>query len=287
MTCASRSPVTPREASTASVVYIASGANYPDALSAGAAAAHEGGPLLLTPPWELPQAVADEIARLHPARVVIVGGEKAIAPAVADALRGLAPDVVRLAGGDRYDTSRMVAQYAFASHAPIAFVASGASFPDALSATDAAGSLGGPVLLTPAGDGSGAAVSGALAALSPERIAIVGGTSAVSASLDRSLTPIAPVTRLAGADRFGTNAAVTSFAFSDAALALVASGLDYPDALTGAAWGGRAHLPLLLARGGCLTKPQADRLFDLDVGSLTIVGGKSAVSDDVARGTTC
>ena len=272
----------------APVVYVASGSNYPDALSAGAAAAHEGGPLLLTAPWGLPAVVADEIARLHPARAVVVGGASAVQPAVVDSLRALVPDVVRLSGFDRYDTARVVARYAFgAGSVPIAYVASGTSFPDALSATDAAGHQGGPVLLTPGGDVTGAYVAGALSGLSPARIAVVGGPNAVPSSLDRVLTGIAPVTRLAGMDRFGTNAAVTSFAFSAAPTALIASGLDFPDALTGAAWGGRAHLPLLLARGGCLTKPETDRLYDLGIGTTTLLGGRNVVGDDVARGSTC
>ncbi|MFP3465876.1 cell wall-binding repeat-containing protein [Leifsonia sp. SIMBA_070] len=272
----------------APVVYVASGTNYPDALSAGAAAAHQGGPLLLTAPWMLPATIANEIARLHPARIVVVGGVNAVTPAVVDALSGIVPDVVRLAGGDRYDTSRIVAQYAFApGTAPIAYVASGSSFPDALSATGAAGSQGGPVLLTPAGDTTGATVGPTLAGLAPQRIAVVGGANAVPSALDRALTPIAPVKRLAGMDRFATNAAVTAFAFTNAPTALIASGLDFPDALTGAAWGGHAHLPLLLAHGSCLSKAEADNFYTLGVESATILGGPNVVGDGVIRGGTC
>ncbi|MFF2772862.1 cell wall-binding repeat-containing protein, partial [Streptomyces bacillaris] len=87
---------------TAPVVYIASALNYPDALSAGAAAAKQGGPLLLTPPDGLSPVVPAEIARLKPATVVIVGGENAVGPAVARQLAALAPSVVRIAGADRY-----------------------------------------------------------------------------------------------------------------------------------------------------------------------------------------
>ncbi|MGN7798306.1 cell wall-binding repeat-containing protein [Leifsonia sp. 22587] len=273
---------------SAPVVYVASGTNYPDALSAGAAAAHEGGPLLLTAPWMLPKTVADEIVRLRPARVVVVGGVNAVTPAVTDSLAAIVPNVVRLAGGDRYDTSSIVAHYAFApGSADIAYVASGTSFPDALSATGAAGSQGGPVLLTPGSDTTGVTVGGTLAALAPKRIAVVGGANVVPSSLDHALSAVAQVTRLAGFDRFATNAAVTAFAFPDAPTALIASGLDFPDALTGAAWGGHAHLPLLLARGGCLTKPEADQLFSLGVRSTAVLGGPNVVGDGVARGTTC
>src|SRR5690606_2086991 len=59
---------------TAPVVYIANGENYPDALSAGPAAASEGGPLLLVKPDEIPEVIGAEIERLDPAKIVVVGG---------------------------------------------------------------------------------------------------------------------------------------------------------------------------------------------------------------------
>jgi len=273
---------------TAPVVYVASGVNYPDALSAGAAAAAQGGPLLLTSPGGLPDVVSAEISRLHPGRIVVVGGVNAVSTTVSDALSGLAPTVVRLAGSDRYDTSRRVAQYAFgAGPVPIAYVASGSSFPDALSATGAAGSQGGPVLLTPGGDATGSTVTATLSALAPKRIAVVGGPNAIPSGLDAALQGIAPVRRLAGSDRFATNAAVAAYAFASAPTALIASGLNFPDALTGAAWGGTAHFPLLLTNGSCLVKPEADRLETLSVDATTIVGGTSVVSDNVGRGNAC
>jgi putative cell wall-binding protein len=214
-----------------------------------------------------------------------------VSAAVSEAVRPLTGSVVRLAGGDRYDTSRRIAQYAFPNgRVPIAYVASGTSFPDALSATGAAGSQGGPVLLTPGDDASGAVVGPTLAGLSPQRIAVVGGPNAVTSRVDAALRAIAPVQRLAGSDRFATNAAVAAFAFageSGHATALVASGLNFPDALTGAAWGGHAHVPLLLTAGTCLAKPEADQLYTLGVGSLTILGGANVVGESVARGTMC
>jgi putative cell wall-binding protein len=170
---------------------------------------------------------------------------------------------------------------------PIAYVASGSSFPDALSATGAAGSQGGPVLLTPGGDATGSAVAATLSALAPKRIAVVGGPNAIPSGLDAALQGIAPVRRLAGGDRFATNAAVAAYAFASAPTALIASGLNFPDALTGAAWGGTAHFPLLLTNGSCLVKPEADRLETLSVDATTIVGGTSVVSDNVGRGNAC
>lgn len=70
---------TPEETVT---VFLASGENYPDALSMGASTFLEG-PLLLTRRDALPQATIDELDRLQPCFVVVVGGEAAVSDAVA------------------------------------------------------------------------------------------------------------------------------------------------------------------------------------------------------------
>ena len=68
------------------VAYIATGAGFPDALGAGPAAARQGGPLLLTASGSLPKATTDELRRLKPGRIVVVGGTAVVAPAVVSAL---------------------------------------------------------------------------------------------------------------------------------------------------------------------------------------------------------
>lgn len=55
-------------------VFIVSGTNWPDGLSAGAAAAKVNGTLLPVQPTDVPQVIGAEVDRLHPARVWIIGG---------------------------------------------------------------------------------------------------------------------------------------------------------------------------------------------------------------------
>lgn len=57
-----------------SELFISTGRNFPDALAAGPAAGRSGAPVLLAEPDCLPQAVAEEAARLNPATVLILGG---------------------------------------------------------------------------------------------------------------------------------------------------------------------------------------------------------------------
>src|SRR5690606_38463409 len=87
------------------VVYVAGGANFPDALAAAPAAVKNGGPLLLTPTATLPSAVADEIDRLSPARIVVVGGTGIVSASVFSQLEALGYPTERIGGGNRYAVS--------------------------------------------------------------------------------------------------------------------------------------------------------------------------------------
>jgi len=67
------------------VVYLAIGTNFPDALAGAAAAGHKGGPLLLVAGDSLPPATRAELARLKPARIVILGSTSVVSSAVLQA----------------------------------------------------------------------------------------------------------------------------------------------------------------------------------------------------------
>ncbi len=87
--------------------------------------------------------------------------------------------VARLAGGDRYATAAAVSAAAFAPGVPVAYVATGAGFPDALAGGPAAADQGGPLLLV-ARDSVPPATAAELGRLRPGRIVVLGGSSVVS-----------------------------------------------------------------------------------------------------------
>jgi hypothetical protein len=129
------------------VVFLTTGLNFPDALSAGAAAGSAtgafAGAVLLTADNTLPAEVDAYIQSLPKASTTIVdvGGQAANAEPGADLI---------LAGADRYATSADVAASFFGGGNTLAVgVASGANFPDALAGGAILGPLLGPLLLTP------------------------------------------------------------------------------------------------------------------------------------------
>ena len=75
----------PAESHTA---YVATGANFPDALTGTPPAVRVGAPILLVPGDTLPTAVADELTRIAPRRIVVLGGTAVVADVLANQLEG-------------------------------------------------------------------------------------------------------------------------------------------------------------------------------------------------------
>lgn len=92
--------------------FLASAANFPDALSAGPPAGLLEAPVLLTTPNELSEPVRQVIRGSDVEEVVIAGGEAAIEPAVERQLEDLGVDVTRLAGQNRFGTARAINEWA-------------------------------------------------------------------------------------------------------------------------------------------------------------------------------
>ncbi|WP_306232477.1 cell wall-binding repeat-containing protein [Agrococcus beijingensis] len=273
----------------APVVYVASGENFPDGLAAGPAAAHEGGPLLLTPSWGLNGAVAAEIERLAPERVVIVGGEPTLSAAVADALEPMATTVDRVAGADRYETSRLIADYAFDSAAS-AFIATGRNYPDALSAGAAAGSIDAPIILV---DGlSGGADDATMAQLDSLGVGttyLMGDQASMSNGIELSFDNAGlTVNRFAGSDRFDTAVLVNRAMFDAPVPAMyIASGEKFPDALAASALAAAEGSPLYLARSSCVDSAVVTESLRLDQPRVFLLGSEATLSAQVAQYAIC
>jgi len=131
----------------ASVVYIATGADFADALGGGPRAMLDGGPILLVQRDAIPASTRAELQRLSPDRIVVLGGPDAVSESVARELRAFAPaGLSRLAGVDRYATAVAVSQAGFEPGVDVVFLANGRGYGDALPAGAVAGGRG-PVLL--------------------------------------------------------------------------------------------------------------------------------------------
>jgi uncharacterized delta-60 repeat protein len=119
------------------VLMEATGTDFADATSAGAAAAYEGGAILLTSGSTMP-AETQAYINANPGDVrIAVGGPASQAD----------PQAKPVAGADRYATSAALAALCFATPGTVG-LATGLQYPDALAGGVAAALQGGPLILT-------------------------------------------------------------------------------------------------------------------------------------------
>ena len=273
-------------------VYVAVGTNFPDALSAAAAAANLGGPLLLTPSNEMYSGVRDEIQRLKPTQIVVVGGVNAVSESVYELLSILAPNIRRDYGGERYETSQIIASQAFGTNGTTdLYLATGTNFPDALSASVAAGNKNSPLVLV---QGSSVQLDqntiDAIRKISPQKINIVGGDAAISAGIEEHLKLVFgtnSVTRVSGADRYATSTAINQ-GIPAPQNAYVATGVNFADALTGAVLAATTSSRLYLSPTSCMPAPVLQEVATLNLSQKTVLlGGTSALASSVQKFARC
>ena len=193
---------------------------------------------------------------------------------------------LRLAGSNRFDTALCIADRLRKENGGKAFeniiIASGMDFADALSATYLSKVKNAPILITAKADSTMNNVVDYIKknADAKASIYIVGGEGAVPKEMEKKLRGYT-VKRLAGANRYLTNIEVLKEANVTNENILVASGMDYADALSASAVG----LPILLVAGKAkkLTKDQTDYLSTISSTKAIVIGGEGAVSKDISK----
>lgn len=234
---ATASAISERFFPTSNTVFIATGENYPDVLTAAPAAGRNDAPILYVRSNGIPASTLHEIGRLNPQQIVIVGGTDAVSLEVEAQLRDTVPNVARYAGADRYATAAAISRNTFIEDVDTVYIATRENYVDALAAGPAAISEEAPLLLTEP-DRLPAPVSRELLRLNPARIIIIGGLDAVSRSVEMQLINYAKtVERYGGVSCWETAQRISEEAFTadTAHTAYVVYGKGWADDAAGSA----------------------------------------------------
>ena len=197
----------------------------------------------------------------------------------------------RLSGLDRYATASATAEYTYTT-ATKTIIASGENYADALTGSALSGALAAPLLLT-AKDALPAVTAAAMGRMmgTSKTVYVLGGEAAVSAGVVTTLTGLGyVVTRLSGADRYATAAAVaakvvevsTIGSMNGKVTCILASGQGYADALSAGPLAHNNKMPILLTEPGTLTAATSAAITANGCKQMMIVGGESAVSAAVS-----
>ena len=269
---------------------LATGDNFPDALSASALAGAYDCPVVLTEKGALSAQARSVLEGLGVKEVFIMGGTAAVSVAAENAVKGMGIGVTRVAGTTRQDTAVAALEQVVAKSGgsvPTVVIAAGSSYADALSAGPWSYAQAAPIVLAQPDGRLSAATLEAVRRSGAKSALIVGGTLAVSADVEAQLrgAGVESSTRLGGDDRYGTSALVAEYAAAHGlgyAHPAVASGANFPDALAGAALAGSRGSVLLLADGKAA--PTVEQLAGrkLDVESGYFYGGTLVVTEELA-----
>ena len=198
---------------------------------------------------------------------------------VSAAETGSGISTARVYGDTRFTTATKVADQLKTAHGLKLFnnivVANSDEFADALSATALAVQKKAPILVVNKNNEAEVKDYIAKNLVTDGTVYIIGGTSAVRESFEKSLKDC-KVVRLGGANRYETNLEVLG-ELNVGNKVMVASGLAYADALSASATGN----PIMLV-GKSLTAEQKEYVKSLGSKSFYIIGGTSAVSNSVA-----
>ncbi|MFB2556428.1 cell wall-binding repeat-containing protein [Herbiconiux liangxiaofengii] len=279
---------------TTPLLYVASGENFADALSASAIAAQHNAPLVLSTSEGLPNYAHNVAEGFKAANIVVVGGEKSLAQEVIDELKGFDsnPTVTRIGGADRFEVSRnLISHPTFGAAASTSiFVASGLKFPDALSASPAAAKATIPVLLV---NGEATTLNtdekALLTARGVTRATVLGGEDTLSAGVAADIKVLTgSVTRIDGDDRFAVSANVTAANYTGPIdTVYFATGVNYPDALAGGVLAGITKSPILLVRKSCVTAEVAAQVRALAPKHIVLLGGPNSLDANLENLPLC
>ena len=317
----STSPVASRSDRT---ILVANSLNYPDALAGASLAKAYGGQgsLLLTPKDSLPSVVAAEIVRTGSRNVYVLGSEAAVSSTVLNQLKAInsSLNVTRVSGTDRIKTANAIAREAFArmGQRRLAIVAYAYNYPDALSATPVSAFNGMPVFLTRTDYISNETLD-AMSDIGVTDVVIVGSSAVVSATVfdgcASQLGGTNHVLRLSGVNRYETSKEIALWScdlrgpgargdyrigtasYSNGAASLylantgLASGENFPDALSGGVLLGVTGHPILLTpkKNSCpyiydvyLQLPSGKTDFFTDAGSPPRIGNSLVFGSSAA-----
>ncbi|MHB8072210.1 N-acetylmuramoyl-L-alanine amidase [Desulfosporosinus fructosivorans] len=227
---------------SAQTVILCEYSDYPDAIASTPFAVSLNAPILLTKGDSIDARVLTELNRLKPNKIILLGGAACLQPSIEKELEELSLPYERIGGADRYQTSILLAKH-LSSDSLI--LANGDDFPDALSAATFAGIKQIPIVLTSTTLPN--SVIQYYTENKPKHLIVIGGEAVIpSANLTKNKFTVE--TRLAGLDRYETNAKVTSFMKTtyESDDIFLASGITFPDAVAGTVLASKFKAPLLL-----------------------------------------
>lgn len=263
--------------SSTEVAFIVSGESFPDALCTSPLAKKYNAPILLTSKSELNSNVKERLIKLNVKKVLIIGGNGSISEKVVNEIKSLNIEVERISGTTRYETSIKIAEKMDGNSEVV--VTASSSFADALSIAPIAAMKSMPILLVNK-DNIPKETEEFIKNHNINKVYLIGGPGVITDAVKNKL-PNAE--RLYGNTRYETNINIINHFKGelDLSKSIIASGENFPDALSGSMIASINKAPLVLLNDS--PGKNTDNFLKENKNSLkdmTILGGVTGVSED-------
>lgn len=276
----SAAQISKEQFTNAKKVIVVNAQKYADALSATTLSDGKYS-ILYTEKDSLPTATRNEIQRLNPVEVYLLGGKQSISSGIENILKKYSNKVTRIAGRDRYETSAKVAAM---SKKKNVVIASGENFSDPLYASSYAYSNNAKILLS-----SGKTLSRQTRDYllrnksSIGKVTVVGGGQSISSATVRYIQSVTGknVSRISGRSRYDGSVKVANSMNKDKVF--IASGEDFADALAISPLAQKLNAPILLSSRSKLDTSVIAFLnnFKKSIKDVYIVGGYRTIDNNV------
>ena len=279
---------------SAKTVILASGSSFADALAGVPLAVMQNAPIILTTKDTIPDESLAEIKRLGAEKVLILGGKRVISADVEKTLKAKGLKTQRLAGATRFGTATAIAKELTKKPTDVFFVYA-YNYADALSVSTVAAIKNAPIIYLNTNGELDADTKAYLAKLKAagcvKNAYVIGGEGVISKEMLNTAADALGVMpkRLSGIDRYKTCTAVNK-AFKNllnGAMLCIATGCDFPDALSGGVYAALNRAPLFMENSKqkalSLSQSQTAFLKEKKPLRITIFGGTGAVPDSHAQ----
>lgn len=256
---------------------LANGENFPDALSTTPLAQKYNAPILLTLKDTIPDTIANALQQLKVKNVFIVGGTGVISSTVENQLSSIGIKVTRLSGQNRYETDIQVAKQ-LGSVDKVVLV-NGEDFPDALSIAPIAAKENMPILLM-SGDIIPDVVKQYIGSQNISKTYLIISGSTIKANMADGLPN---VELIAGSNKYERNLSIIDKFKNDLDFStiFVASGENFPDALSGTIASGKNGNPMFLVNKDGIDVKDYLNKNSINGSNVKILGGTGAINDSI------
>ncbi|GAE01846.1 amidase [Clostridium botulinum B str. Osaka05] len=272
-------------------VIIANGNDFPDALAGSALSKKLKAPILLvneniSSSREAINLIKNKLSKNG--SIYILGGEGAVSRVYEDYFKDLGyKNIKRLGGINRFDTNKSIVKSLNVEKGTPIVIVNGFGFADALSVSSPAASKGYPIFMSNS-DKLPNEIKDIIKDISPTKAFIIGGEGVIGNSIVDELKNIVSslnkddIERVDGKNRYETSLNVCRKFNLSSDTAVITSGENFPDALSGSALASKMDAPIILTDGVNVSK-QKEYLDDNNYKNLILLGGTGVVNTESQR----